>query len=308
MVRRDWSFLSKDIGDYCLSQILSGGSYEEVFESIHATLVKVQEEMRNGQIALEKYVIVKTLTKAPEAYPDAKNQPHVQCEDETCKYTTRSLNMGVLGDSERGTVCPNYHCCNGRLARKYTERDLYRQLSYFCYILDTVPCTEKIKGNSKIAAEKEEARIKPVVELAAKTVQKIRDRCSYRWEVPGLNVRINLPAPEILKLADHIIAKSKKVHDAVASVPLDKGRPKKFMFVKYEWKVLLAVFLLCLIEVFSASFGFYLIEVRGCYIFSAFLIDFAQILWHILEKSLLGFLVGVKSAAGGLFWLRFFCA
>ncbi|KAL6524277.1 hypothetical protein OROGR_016711 [Orobanche gracilis] len=393
MVRRDWSLLSKDIGDYCLSQILSGGSCEEVVESIHATLVKVQEEMRNGQIALEKYVIVKTLTKAPEAYTDAKNQPHVQvalrlkengyvigcsvgdtvpyiiccegidsssssgiaqrarhpdeltkgnvtwmididyylaqqihpvvsrlcasiegtsparladclgldsskfqsksteafvnelgrsllfgldaaderyrgceplfilcpncsgtfncptmississsinekstdmqdvvstsnfwcklrcpkcpeenesarlspalianqvkrqaegfisryyngmmtCEDETCKYTTRSLNMRVLGDCERGTVCPNYPRCNGCLVRQYTERDLYRQLSYFCYILDTVPCTEKVKGNSKIAAEKE-ARIKCVVELAAKTVQKIKDRCSYGW-------------------------------------------------------------------------------------------------------------------------------
>ncbi|KAL6554773.1 hypothetical protein OROHE_007512 [Orobanche hederae] len=276
MVRRDWSLLSKDLGDYCLSQILSGGC-------------RVQEEMRNGQIALEEYVIVRTLTKAPEAYPDAKNQPHVQlssfkikgkrpchwllcgdrvpyiiccegidsgsssgiaqcarhpdeltkgsvtwmididyylaqqihhvvsrlcasiegasparladclgldsfkfqskstevivneldtsllsgldayewqCEDETCKHTTRSLNMGVLGDSERGT---------------YTERDLYRQLSYFCYIFDTVPCTEKIKGNSKVAAEKEEARISLVVELAAKTVQKITDTCSYGW-------------------------------------------------------------------------------------------------------------------------------
>lgn len=34
--------------------------------------------MRSGQVALEKYVITKTLTKQPEAYPDAKNQPHVQ--------------------------------------------------------------------------------------------------------------------------------------------------------------------------------------------------------------------------------------
>ncbi|KAL6531379.1 hypothetical protein OROMI_027742 [Orobanche minor] len=63
MVCRDWSLLSKDIGDYCFSQISSGG---------------VPEEMQNGQIALEKYVIVRTLTKAPAAYPDAKSQPHVQ--------------------------------------------------------------------------------------------------------------------------------------------------------------------------------------------------------------------------------------
>lgn len=38
---------------------------------------QVQEDMRKGQVALEKYIITKTLTKPPEAYPDAKNQPHV---------------------------------------------------------------------------------------------------------------------------------------------------------------------------------------------------------------------------------------
>ena len=38
---------------------------------------QVQEEMRSGQVPLEKYIITKTLTKPPEAYPDAKNQPHV---------------------------------------------------------------------------------------------------------------------------------------------------------------------------------------------------------------------------------------
>jgi DNA polymerase elongation subunit (family B) len=40
--------------------------------------IQVQEQMRSGQIELEKYVITKSLTKAPEDYPDAKNQPHVQ--------------------------------------------------------------------------------------------------------------------------------------------------------------------------------------------------------------------------------------
>ena len=38
---------------------------------------QVQEDMRKGEVALEKYIITKTLTKPPEAYPDAKNQPHV---------------------------------------------------------------------------------------------------------------------------------------------------------------------------------------------------------------------------------------
>lgn len=32
MVRRDWSLLAKELGDYCLSQILSGGYIS--FESL----------------------------------------------------------------------------------------------------------------------------------------------------------------------------------------------------------------------------------------------------------------------------------
>lgn len=48
-------------------------------------------------------------------------------------------------------------------------------------------------------------------------------------DLPGSNVRVNLSAREILKLADRIIVKSKKVHDAVASVPLDK------VFTSLHW-------------------------------------------------------------------------
>ncbi|KAL6547931.1 hypothetical protein OROHE_009636 [Orobanche hederae] len=102
----------------------------------------------------------------------------MMCEDETCKYTTRSLNMEVLGDSERGIICPNYPCFNGRLVTH-----IPKEICTGCYILATVPCTEK--GNSKIVVEKEEVRIRPVVELAAKTVQKMKDKCSYGWVMPN---------------------------------------------------------------------------------------------------------------------------
>ncbi|TKY70585.1 DNA polymerase alpha catalytic subunit [Spatholobus suberectus] len=392
IVRRDWSLLAKELGDFCLTQILSGGSCEDVVESIHNSLMKVQEEMRNGQVSLEKYVITKTLTKPPEAYPDAKNQPHVlvaqrlkqqgyssgcsvgdtipyiicyeqggssgsaagiaqrarhpdelkreqgtwlididyylsqqihpvvsrlcasiqgtsperladclgldsskfhhkssealnddststllfvaddeeryrgceplglscpscsgtfdcppvfksiccllgserptstapeesdynfwrklccpkcpedvtispamianqvkrqaerfvlmyyrgllMCDDETCKHTTRSISHRLVGDSERGTVCPNYPRCNGRLLRKYTEADLYRQLSYFCHVFDTVSCIEKMEAKSRVPIEKELIKIRPMIDLAASTAQKIRDRCAFGW-------------------------------------------------------------------------------------------------------------------------------
>lgn len=44
---------------------------------IYVFIKQVQEDMRKGEVELEKYVITKSLTKPPEAYPD-KNQPHVQ--------------------------------------------------------------------------------------------------------------------------------------------------------------------------------------------------------------------------------------
>jgi DNA polymerase alpha subunit A len=39
---------------------------------------QLREDMDSGLVPLEKFVITKTLTKPPEDYPDAKNQPHVQ--------------------------------------------------------------------------------------------------------------------------------------------------------------------------------------------------------------------------------------
>jgi DNA polymerase alpha subunit A len=104
MVRRDWSLLSKELGDFCLSQILSGGSCEDVVEAIHNSLMKVQEDMRSGQVSLEKYIITKTLTKPPEAYPDAKNQPHVQ-------VAQRLKQSGYSTGCNVGDIVPYIICC-----------------------------------------------------------------------------------------------------------------------------------------------------------------------------------------------------
>ncbi|MCO5547461.1 hypothetical protein L7F22_000911 [Adiantum nelumboides] len=388
IVRRDWSVISKDIGNFCLEQILSGGTCEDVVQIIHTELRKLQDEMRKGQVDLDKYVITKSLTKAPEAYPDAKNQPHVQvalrlkqaghrigcsvgdtvpyiicieqgsgstlgiaerarhpdelkqdpgnwmvdidyylsqqihpvvsrlcapiegtdakhladclgldaskfqtrtsasllqkdealvsasailddddrtiqelgisfpieksstarcpeltkdadsdelksassllpedylqcpkcrntdnfqglsaamlanqlkqrvdefikryyegwmkCDDELCGLTTRTINLRVLGDSERGTICPNHPRCSGSLARQYTEVDLYKQLTHLCRILDANRALEKIpEMGARLEAEKRLAALKRTVDMALRTVEHIRDLCSYRWQ------------------------------------------------------------------------------------------------------------------------------
>ncbi|KAG2444014.1 hypothetical protein HYH02_009213 [Chlamydomonas schloesseri] len=78
IVRRDWCPLSKDVGNFALAAVLSGRGREEVVGEIHAHLRQVAEKVRAGQIPMGKFIITKQLTKRPEDYPDAKNQPHVQ--------------------------------------------------------------------------------------------------------------------------------------------------------------------------------------------------------------------------------------
>lgn len=39
----------------------------------------------------------------------------------------------------------------------------------------------QVEANIKTQVEKEIARVRPLVELAASIVQKLRDRCAYGW-------------------------------------------------------------------------------------------------------------------------------
>jgi hypothetical protein len=64
-------------GELGVNIIYCTGSRGTLAENLFADS-QLQEEMRGGQVELEKYIITKTLTKPPEDYPDAKNQPHVK--------------------------------------------------------------------------------------------------------------------------------------------------------------------------------------------------------------------------------------
>jgi DNA polymerase alpha subunit A len=78
LVRRDWCELSQDAGNFVLDQILSGTAADDVVSGIHDHMRQVASQVRNNQVPLNKYIIHKSLTKPPEAYPDAKGLPHVQ--------------------------------------------------------------------------------------------------------------------------------------------------------------------------------------------------------------------------------------
>ncbi|XP_070539037.1 DNA polymerase alpha catalytic subunit-like [Ptychodera flava] len=77
IVRRDWSDLAKEVGNYVIGQILSAESRETIVENIHAKLVEIGEKVANNEIPRKMYEINKALTKAPQDYPDKKSLPHV---------------------------------------------------------------------------------------------------------------------------------------------------------------------------------------------------------------------------------------
>lgn len=59
MVRRDWCPLSKTVGNYVLSQILSGKQREEVVLNLNEYLSDIGEKMKSNRITLDQYIITK---------------------------------------------------------------------------------------------------------------------------------------------------------------------------------------------------------------------------------------------------------
>ncbi|KAJ1906199.1 DNA-directed DNA polymerase alpha catalytic subunit pol1 [Coemansia sp. IMI 209127] len=93
LVRRDWCDLSHDVSDYVLKQLFADPppsppaadgeqaaeehDESQVIARIHEHLGRVGSAVQTQQVPLDKYVVHKGLTKAPESYPDKKSQPHV---------------------------------------------------------------------------------------------------------------------------------------------------------------------------------------------------------------------------------------
>tara|TARA_B110001452_G_scaffold84451_1_gene69051 strand:+ start:98 stop:2755 length:2658 start_codon:yes stop_codon:yes gene_type:complete len=78
LVRRDWCTLSRVAGSAVLDFILSGKPRDEVVSEIQAYLHGIADKVNKNELGIEQYIITKQLTKAPQDYPDAKSQPHVQ--------------------------------------------------------------------------------------------------------------------------------------------------------------------------------------------------------------------------------------
>ncbi|WVZ08365.1 hypothetical protein V8G54_021711 [Vigna mungo] len=78
------------------------------------------------------------------------------------------------------------------------------------------------KGGSLLVFTGGAAVLAIAANLAIAALKHHKEKNAKKKDLAGSKVRVNLSAPEILKLAEQIIANSKKVHNSVASVPLDK--------------------------------------------------------------------------------------
>ena len=76
--------------------------------------MQVKEKVAAGQVPMAKYIITKQLTKRPEDYPDAKNQPHVQVALRRKAAGARNGVMQVCPG--RVSVCWSVWAC-GRIVR-----------------------------------------------------------------------------------------------------------------------------------------------------------------------------------------------
>ncbi|KAJ6624905.1 DNA polymerase alpha catalytic subunit [Mycena sp. CBHHK59/15] len=115
MKRREYCALSKNVSQYVLDQILSGEATEDVVQNIHDYLTTVGQNVREGKVKVDDFIVFKRLGKNPEDYPDAKSQPHVQV----------ALRMKLRGgDARHGDVIPYVFCLSeGEETAKTAQAD-----------------------------------------------------------------------------------------------------------------------------------------------------------------------------------------
>jgi len=78
IVRRDWCSFAKKLGEDILNAVLFGPEPEAILNEVHQRLTDAGKAMDESKVPTQNYAITKALTKAPQDYPDAKHQPHVQ--------------------------------------------------------------------------------------------------------------------------------------------------------------------------------------------------------------------------------------
>lgn len=114
MVRRDWCQLSKTIGNYVLSEILSSKNQDEIQINLRTYFTDIADKLKNNQIKMKDFVITKQLTRPPSDYANPQTFPHV------CIANRMKDKQGKT-DNELVSVYIPYIICQGS-AKQYAQR------------------------------------------------------------------------------------------------------------------------------------------------------------------------------------------
>ncbi|GMY21559.1 F-box protein At1g55000 [Fagus crenata] len=129
MVRRDWSLLSKELGDFCLSQILSGGSCEDVVEAIHNSLMKVMDIKRLNNMMSDHGIYSRKRLLIPISNPDILVNGTCYIElDPNAKREVAALYL------EGGPNGKSSHLLNG-MTTKQGKRKVLDSLGKVCKLM-----------------------------------------------------------------------------------------------------------------------------------------------------------------------------
>lgn len=115
MVRRDWCPLSKNVGNFILDLILSGKERDVVTLEMNNYLAEVGRRMKEGEVTVAEYTIVKQLTRAPSEYSDFKALPHVG-------IAHRMKSNGQKTDAELINNFISYVICENKDAKSLSDK------------------------------------------------------------------------------------------------------------------------------------------------------------------------------------------
>ncbi|KAI6192760.1 DNA polymerase [Aphelenchoides besseyi] len=123
IVRRDWSTLAREIGEQVVDSILYSTEREELINEVVKKLNELAEEVKNHKKPIEKFEILKQLTKAPKDYTDTKAQPHVLVALRLNQMKTHTFRAG---DVVKYVICEQVHPVVMRLCEPFVELDACR--------------------------------------------------------------------------------------------------------------------------------------------------------------------------------------
>ena len=104
----------------------------------------------------------------------------LKSDDELLPVETRNVSLRSQPDAKPGTATPAASQ-QGRMARVYSEADLYTQLAHFARLLDADRAVQQLEGQDRQAALERTAVVRAALAPGLQAIKSLQDANAYRW-------------------------------------------------------------------------------------------------------------------------------